>query len=147
MIPERRHLIKSFQELLELGTGRPSAYGRAPDVHSGMYTTLHAMPGGELSGPPLTAPEADGWQVFQVDSVAGRDDQAIWLADRVRKSVLDRFDDGAFKLALEIPGGWRVNDRMLSGGFGQPESEGRAPNLTYTVSERFSVHLTPEGSS
>ncbi|MEN8649115.1 hypothetical protein ABCR94_00305 [Streptomyces sp. 21So2-11] len=53
------------------------------------YTVLYPQ-GGLVDGAPLADASEDAHLVYQVTVVAGRTDQAEWLADRVRRAFLDR---------------------------------------------------------
>ncbi|MEU5683590.1 hypothetical protein [Streptomyces venezuelae] len=56
------------------------------------------------TGAPLADKAEDAHFVYQVTVVADREDQADWLADRVRRAVLDRGDSGQWVNQIEAPG-------------------------------------------
>ncbi|MFE3182768.1 hypothetical protein ACFXKR_18130 [Streptomyces violascens] len=77
-----------------MADGKPSAVP---------YTVLYPL-GGPVGGAPLADASEDAILVYQLTSVGGRVDQAEWMADRVRRVVLERTASGAPQYLLDVPG-------------------------------------------
>lgn len=139
-------IVDWLLRLLESGTGRPVGDSEAPTKQDGFpYVVVREIDGSSMSGPFLVAPDADLALVFQVDSVGRTIDQARWMADTVRRTILARTATGSFQVQLVNPTGYSVVDRQPSGGPPTPVSEGPAPNRVYSFPERFTIHVTPGG--
>ena len=117
-------------------TERPVGVVDMPDAATVPYAIVYPVDD-VLSGPPLWDPFADTEFTFQVTSVGERWDQARWMADRVRRVLLDRvngefFDDpGLVGNALVIN-----RDFVDAGGVIEGDS-------VVSIPERFLFHLTP----
>lgn len=133
-VPARRKLNTAVLALLRTATGRPLEMVRAPfkngdveQVEDVPYGILYPIPGGGFSGSPLYHPDEDASFVYQVTSVGLRDDQAEWMADKVREAMLGRDDQGSFVHEMTVedlvivsreptgpPGGLVRNDMLFS---------------------------------
>ncbi len=147
-VPDRRLLTSSVLTLIATGTARPTGDGKAPAIDLALtaswpYAVVHVITGGGYWGSPLTRPDECADFVYQVDSVARRRDQAEWMADLVRRTVLARTSTGAFQVALANPAGWEVKDREADGGAGTVVAEGDPPNTVFSLSERFRFRVVP----
>ncbi|MEV0370604.1 hypothetical protein AB0I10_12345 [Streptomyces sp. NPDC050636] len=104
---DRAPVSEALQHLIVKATGRPCGLGTLPVVNGKPaevpYTVLYPL-GGPLGGAPLADASEDAELVYQLTSVAGRTDQAEWMADRGRRAVLERAPSGAWRYPLEIPG-------------------------------------------
>lgn len=104
------------------------------------YAIVYTIDGGSFEGAPLWAPEADAWLVYQVTSVGRKRDQAEWIADRVRLTLLSRVADGGFQVAFPALAGMQVTGREPDGTSPGVIPEGVTPNRVYNVPERFRLH-------
>ncbi|MFB7500406.1 hypothetical protein ACFC09_38000 [Streptomyces sp. NPDC056161] len=134
--------------LLVEATGRPCGVGEMPRTQheSGEwkpaiapYTILDSLPG-EFSGPPFWDWHADAAWAYQVTSVAKREDQVQWLADRVRAGVVGRTDD-RWTYDLHLPQG-RLIDRELNHDAGGDPSVSAAGAIVSYV-QRFTITVSP----
>ncbi|MFD7169749.1 hypothetical protein [Streptomyces violascens] len=93
--------------MIAQATGRPCGLGNMPVVDGKPavvpYTVLYPL-GGPVGGAPLADVSEDAVLIYQLTSVAGRTDQAEWMADRVRRAVLERTASGARRCPLDVPG-------------------------------------------
>src|SRR5262245_41475177 len=108
------------------------------------YVCVYSVPGGETWGPPLTAPQADGQMLFQVNSVGGTSQQAVWMDDQVRTVILDRNSTGSFTTPLAV-GGMSVIDRASQDGTSGPQEAviDRQGRQLWQTTPRFSITVTP----
>lgn len=141
--PDRRPFTNAFIAMLETGTGRQVGDHASPAAPLEYpYCIVYAIEGGGFSGPPLWHPDEDATFPFSVRSVGLRRDQAEWMADRVRLSVLGRSAQ-AFQISMLAPAGWSICGRMSSSSPTTPTPEGVPPNQVWNVSEQFSIQVTP----
>lgn len=139
---DRRLVTANFIELLKQGTGKQVGDHAAPGSPLAYpYCIVYTIDGGELWG-SLRFPESDALVIYQVTSVGERRDQAEWMADRVRRTILNRISSG-FQVPMGNPEGWVINDRRSHGGVGQVNSEGLPPNQVFSIPERFALSVTP----
>jgi hypothetical protein len=138
----RRFLTNGLIECLETRTGKKCGDHEAPVTEDKTYMILYALPGGDVGGPPLVAPEADVTVVYQITSVGEERANAEWMADRARQAIMGRYEDGRFKSEISTPSGYVVADRrqLPDGGV---DREGKAPNVVYSVPNRYALVLTP----
>lgn len=144
-IPARRLLTSALKQMLIDATGQPVEVSRAPfknndtkQVADVPYAILYPLPGGgSEGGAPLTHPDADLQFVYQVTSVALRDDQAEWMADKVRWAMLGRDSSGTFRWSLTATG-MTVMDRRLSGAVGGLD----LVDQIYQIPESYSIYVT-----
>lgn len=142
-VPDRQLVTDAFVAMLAAGTAKPVGDHKAPRDVPYPYSVVHCIPGGGYWGAPLAAPDAQADFVYQVDSVSKNRKNAEWMADTVRRSVLARSPAGAFQVTLTPPVGWKVADRVPSGGPGGVEVEGVHPNEVFTIAERFVLRVVP----
>lgn len=148
-VATRRELTNAVLELLQIGTAKPvgdhtSVAGTTLQPAGFPNAVLYAIPGGGPSGgSALKAPERDGRFVYQVTSYGLTREQAEWMADMVRLTMLARDTDGSFQVALTPPTGMVIQDRMLADVSGGVTVEGDAPHRIYCVAERFLISTTP----
>ncbi|WP_399932182.1 hypothetical protein [Streptomyces kanamyceticus] len=97
----------AFQAMLAAATGKPCGRGRLPLVAGHPcptpYSVLYPLES-RYTGAPLGDKTEDAHLVYQVTVVADREDQAEWLADRVRRAVLAREASGQWVYQIEAPG-------------------------------------------
>lgn len=147
-VPNRSTITDAFLLLLRSSTGQPIGDHTAPsqaemtDEEFFPYAIVYSIEGGELTGPPLSAPEADGEFVYQVTSVGTTRKQAEWMADRARRTVLAR-TSGQYQVEMVSPAGTKIRGRIPDGGAGPVDVEGEEPNEIYSVPERFRILTTP----
>jgi hypothetical protein len=140
---DRRPVTQSFVELLEEGTDMPIGLGEVPArLPKKPWGIVHVIDGGGFDGPALTDPDADAAFVYQVDSVGFTVDQVQWMDDLVRRTVLARHH-GAFQVPFPEVEGVQVQDRRPDTAAGTAVPEGEPPNRVYTISGRYSIHVTP----
>ncbi|MEV6942994.1 hypothetical protein AB0N07_13535 [Streptomyces sp. NPDC051172] len=98
-------MSKALQSLIVKATGRPCGLGSLPSVDGGPadvpYTILYPL-GGPVGGAPLADTSEDAELVYQLTSVAGRTDQAEWMADRGRRAILERTASGDWRYPLDV---------------------------------------------
>lgn len=124
------------RSLLEAGTGKLVGDHKAPTNHIAPYGIVYTIDGGMEWGAPLTAPESEAIFVYQVTSVGARRDQAEWMADRVRRTMIDRAPDGSFLvIGNPPPAGSVVQDRRPQGARGMAEEQGDV----WQVAERYEI--------
>lgn len=141
-VPDRQLLTSAFIAMLATGTGKQIGDHRAPPAPRVIpYGIVTSIPGGGFSGPGLFAPDADADFVYQVDSIGERRDQAEWLGDRVRRTILAR-TAGAFQVAFPAVAGLLVADREVDA-IGGVDVAGDFPNEVFTVSDRYVLRVTP----
>lgn len=141
--PARQLLGSNLVTAVATATGKPCGDAKAPLDVAPPYAVVHTISGGGYWGPGLVAPEDSADWVYQIDAVGDRRDQAEWLADKIRLTVLGRDAAGAFLTAISEPSGLRIIDRRSDGGAGGVEVEGTPPHEVYTASERYVVSVTP----
>ncbi|MCX4666453.1 hypothetical protein OG453_07195 [Streptomyces sp. NBC_01381] len=104
---DRTPVSKALMDLIAKATGRPCGLGQLPLVNGKPaevpYTVLYPL-GGSVGGAPLADSSEDAELVYQLTSVAGRGDQAEWMADRGRRAVLERGASGAWLFPLDVLG-------------------------------------------
>ena len=98
-VPQRRKLTDAIKSLLEDQTGKPVGVATAPQNIQGEqadlpYIVIYPLDGGIFSGPLFCGPNADASFEYQIDSYGLRYDQAEWLSDLVRVTMIDRDADG-----------------------------------------------------
>lgn len=138
MIQARGPITAWFIQLLVNGTGKLIGDHKAPANSSVPYGVVYAIDGGEEWG-ALNRPESDAVMPFQVTSVGARRDQAEWMADRVRMTVLHRDVNGLFLVQLAPPAGTVIQDRRPQGGRGSIDKNGDV----HEVAERFEICVGP----
>ncbi|MER7047951.1 hypothetical protein [Streptomyces jumonjinensis] len=147
MTAPRRPVTRALVTLIEEATGRPCGTGALPRIRAGgawvpavvPYTVLDSLPG-TFSGPPLADWHADVAWSYQVTSVGEREDQAEWLADRVRAGIVGR-TRGQWTRELALPQG-RVIDRELHyDSAGEPSVSAAGAIVSYV--QRFTITVTP----
>lgn len=107
------------------------------------YSIVYVVPDAPApDGPPLTGPEEDVAVGVQITSVGSGRKQAQWQADKVRDLLTGRASSGALAFGLPAIAGWRWSDRLGAAPSGVAP-EGTAPNRTYSVPDRFTLHVTP----
>lgn len=140
---ERRLVTAAFIELLVTGTGMPVGLTEAPTlVPKKPWGVVHPIDGGGFSGSPLYDPDSDAAFVYQVDSVGRSVDQAQWMDDLVRSTVLAR-SLGAFQVVFPAIDAAKVIDRRPDTSAGGIIPEGEKPNRIFTIPGRYSIHVTP----
>lgn len=142
-VPDRQLLTTALLTMLVSGTGKPVGDHKAPLSTDPPYCVLYSIPGGGFWGAGLVAPDADADFVYQVDSVGLKRNQAEWLADRVRRSMLARSASGAFQVTLTPPTGLKVADRLPDSGPGGVQVSGIPPHEVFSVAERFVLRVVP----
>lgn len=104
---DRAPVTEALQDLIVKATGRPCGLGKLPLMNGKPtevpYTVLYPL-GGSVGGAPLADSSEDAALVYQLTSVAGRADQAEWMADRGRRAVLERGASGVWLFPLDVPG-------------------------------------------
>jgi hypothetical protein len=104
---DRSPVNRALQEMLAGATGKPCGLGTLPLVGGKPtpvpYTVLYPL-GGTIGGAPLADQAEDAVLLYQVTAVGARTDQAEWLADKVRRALLERTPTGGWVNALGIPG-------------------------------------------
>lgn len=139
----RRLVTASFVQLLVTGTAMPIGLRKAPTlVDKKPWGIVHVIEGGGFSGAPLYDPDSDAAFVYQVDSVGRSEDQAQWMDDLVRSTVLAR-SLGAFQVAFPAVAAAKVIDRRPDTTAGGLITEGEKPNEIFTIPSRYSIHVTP----
>ncbi|RSO30047.1 hypothetical protein DMH15_26200 [Streptomyces sp. WAC 06725] len=104
---DRAAVSKAFRRTLAEATGRPCGLGKLPliDAQPAEMPNLVLYPqGGPVGGAPLTDTSEDSELIYQVTAVAARTDQAEWMADRVRRVVLERTAAGDWRWPIDVPG-------------------------------------------
>lgn len=143
MSAPRQLVTLAFRELLATHPSLKVYSGFIPDEPSYPIAVLHSIPGGGLSGPPLTDPTADCAYVYQFDVVGTRVDQVEKGRDELELLVYGRDPDGAFLHALKPIPGWGWVDRLPGDTPGGVEVV-KAPSGTIcTATTRTTVALTP----
>lgn len=138
-------VVAMLQALVgEGGTGIKAVYqGEFEGVSPFPYVVVNQIPGGSMYGPPLVGPEQDAMLQFQITSVGKRSDQAQWMGDMVRASMIGRDQSGVFASAFPTPPGWVCADRLLASAPGGVVAQGSAPNKLFVVNEIYTVCVTP----
>lgn len=139
MITERLPVTIALVDFLAAQTGRPVGRAAAPVNVDGSpadppYAVVWPLTGGATWGPTYDGPDEGADLPYQVTSVGLRDDQAEWLADRVRQAMLARSDGSLAPLAVP---GVVVLDRAITG-FGGMDREGDV----VSVPDSFVVRVT-----
>src|SRR5438270_13362963 len=100
-VPNRLPVTEGLVALLATGTGRPVGVTRAPykgtdveHVADPPYAIVYPLPGGAVTGSYFSHPDEEVTWVYEVTSVGIRDDQAQWMADVARQSILGRDASG-----------------------------------------------------
>lgn len=137
-IVERRPITDWMKALLIAGTGKNGDIGRAPTANVVPYFIVYVIDGGEEWG-AFSQPQSEAVLVYQVTSVGVRHDQAEWMADRVRRTMLQRDAAGAFLVQLAPPVGVVVQDRRPNDSRGVVEQV----NDIFQVAERYEVCVGP----
>lgn len=104
---DRVPITAAVRAMLATVTGRPCGVGSLPLADGRPaplpYTVLYPL-GGSVGGAPFADASEDAHPMYQVTVVAGRSDQAEWLADRVRRAFLARTPAGGWESDLTAPG-------------------------------------------
>lgn len=131
MTPDRRPLTAALVQFLANRTGRPIGEGTAPFDAQVPYAVVYPLPGGNTWGPTYTGPDEGADVPYQVTCVGLRDDQAQWMADRVRQAMVGRTDGQL--VPLVVPG-MTVLDREMAG-YGGLDREGDVVSVpdSYTI--------------
>lgn len=122
--------------------GKPVGDMTAPVDSDGMpldlpYSIVYPVLGGDSEGPAWVEPDAIFHFHYQISSVGVTRRQAEWLADRVRRVMLERDGGGRFVTAI-APTGMSVLDRRIAF---TPAGVEREVSL-YSVPEAFIVTVT-----
>lgn len=83
----------------EVGFVDPPSIARQVDADQSKklrYAIVQPLEGGDLYGPPLTAPEADAELPYQITCVGVDHRSATWVADEVRTVMCGRDSHGVF---------------------------------------------------
>lgn len=143
---DRRPVTSALLLMLVEASGKPVGLGEPPSGidDSEPWGILHSIPGGGYEG-SLNDPNSDIAFVYQVDSIGRSIGQVEWMADLIRRTMLARTASGSFQVAFPVLEGSIVNDRRPDTTPGGVIAEGEVSTNTrvYTISERFSVHVTP----
>lgn len=132
---DERVLLNEMAAFLELETGRQVGVQDMPEDATVPYAIVYPVQT-DMTGPPFWDPFADTEFQFQVTSVGERWDQARWMADKVRRVVLDRAN-GVYLENPAITGHNVVNrDFVDAGGIIEGDT-------VVSIPERFTVYLTP----
>ncbi|MFH8405310.1 hypothetical protein ACH4FX_11130 [Streptomyces sp. NPDC018019] len=103
---DRAAVSQAFRRTLAEATGRPCGLGKLPIVEGQPaempYLVLYPQ-GGPVGGAPLADASEDSELLYQVTAVAARTDQAEWMADRVRRAVLERTATGGWCCPIDVP--------------------------------------------
>ena len=137
----RLQMNKALRVMLEAGIGKPVGMNGYPTTADGrpvqgLFAVLYAIPPSTFSGPPLADGHADATWSYQVTCVAQREDQLMWLGDKVRTVMLGRTASG-WATSLAAPG-MTVMHREHTGD-SPVISEGEA----VSYAELFTVKVTP----
>ena len=127
------------QTVFYADSGAAEEHGIPPVDTTPPYVVVYGIPGGDMSGPPLTAPEADSEVYFQATCVGGTASQAVWMSDKVREIVVGRQATGSFTVPLTINGA-AVLDRYSE--FGLPAAV--QSGTLWQAAARYCVVVTPE---
>jgi hypothetical protein len=140
---ERRLVTAAFIQMLETATSVPVGLVEAPVVQPKKpWAVVHPIEGGGFSGSPFYEPDSDAAFVYQVDSVGRSAEQAQWMDDLVRSTVLAR-SSGAFQVSFPAIDAATVIDRRPDTSAGGVIPEGEKPNRLFTISSRYSIYVTP----
>ena len=142
--PDRRLLTNALVLILENSTSRSIGDHETPEnIPSGEpWAIVYAIPGGNFDGPPLRAPNADGSFVYQVTSAGRSREQAEWMADMVRRTLLARNADGSFQVEFPDTTPLQVYARD-SDSIGGVTVEGLPTARVFSVADRFTLFVTP----
>ncbi|MEV4741584.1 hypothetical protein [Streptomyces sp. NPDC049555] len=103
---DRAPVSEALRSALAEAAGKPCGLGQLPTLGGKPapmpYLVLYPL-GGIASGAPLTDQSEDAVLTYQVTVVAARTDQAEWLADRVRRAVLERKTTGEWRYPIKVP--------------------------------------------
>lgn len=137
---DRRTVTAALLDLLETTTLPIGDHTAPAEVAGKPWAVLYSIPGGEVSDHNLAAVETGIDLIYQVTSVGRRRDQAEWMADLIRATVIGR-TAGAFIATWPVMTGLKVADRQLWGGVGGVEPSGEAPHRLWSVAERFLIRI------
>ncbi|GCD35680.1 hypothetical protein OEIGOIKO_03426 [Streptomyces chrestomyceticus JCM 4735] len=130
---DRAAVSEAFRRTLTEATGRPCGLGKLPLVEGQPaempYLVLYPQ-GGPVGGAPLADASEDSELLYQVSAVAARTDQAEWMADRVRRAVLERTATGGWRWPIDVPGA-DVWARELRGDAGTDDAGPAAAVVSY----------------
>lgn len=102
---DRAPVTEALRRMLTEATGKPCGTGALPLLGGQPaplpYLVLYPL-GGRTGGAPLADQSEDAALDYQVTVVAGRTDQAEWLADRVRGAVLERVAAGGWSRPIKV---------------------------------------------
>jgi hypothetical protein len=127
--------------MLTEATGKPCGTGALPLLGGQPaplpYLVLYPL-GGSTGGAPFGDQSEDAHLEFQVTAVAARTDQAEWLADRVRRAVLERRATGEWTRPINISAGevW-AREIVSDNGIDEPATSGGV--VTYALRCLFRV--------
>ncbi|MEU7158493.1 hypothetical protein [Streptomyces chrestomyceticus] len=136
---DRAAVSEAFRRTLAEATARPCGLGKLPLVDGQPaevpYLVLYPQ-GGPVGGAPLADASEDAELLYQVTAVAARTDQAEWMADRVRRTVLERTTTGDWRWPIDAPG-VDVWARELKADAGTDDAGSAAGVVSYP--QRFSL--------
>lgn len=141
-VPQRRKLTSALKALLEEKTGRSVGVGSAPRNTDNLqeelpYIVIYPIAGTLYSGSAFCGPQEDVRFDYQIDSHGKRDDQAEWLADLVRETLIDRDGYGNLVNKLSFTN-HSVMDQEVVGPTGKLDNVGQI----WTVKETFGFTVT-----
>jgi len=133
---DQRTALTDVATFITTSVGRPVGVVDMPEGATVPYAVVYPIDD-VFSGPPLWDPFADVEFTFQVTSVGERWDQARWMADHVRRALLDRVNGGFIGNPGPVSGAVVANrDFVDAGGIIEGDS-------VVSIPERFLFHLTP----
>lgn len=140
MTPEQLPITEALVAFLAAQTGKPVGRATAPLTGAGVpaeppYAIVYPLTGGATWGPTYDGPDEGADLPYQVTSVGLRQDQAEWMADKVRQAMLAR-QNGSLAAQLAVPG-VTVLDRAITA-YGGVDREGDV----VSVPDSFVVRVT-----
>lgn len=139
---EGRLVTAAFIDLLERGTGKPVGDHEVPPSVTPPYCVVHVIPGGDFRGPSFASPDADATLVYQVTSAGRTREQAQWMQDTVRRTVLKRLASG-YAVSFNDPAPWKINDRRPWANPGGVRTEGNGPTRRFLATDIYGIGVTP----
>jgi hypothetical protein len=142
-VVQKRLVTDGLIAMVAAGTGRPCGDHQSPSngVLADGYTYVHSIDGGDFDGAPFWSPESDATLVYQVTAVGKVRQQAEWLADRVRLTLVSRDNLGGFQVAFPSLAGMLVIHRSPDGISPGVIPEGPPENRVYSVPERYRISV------
>lgn len=145
-VVNKSKVLKGLKEFLVLKTGRPISSSYAPlkangDLEDFPYAVIHQVDTGTSYEQGFNSKESHIGIQFLIRSFGLRDDQALWMSDRVAEVLVGKGDSQRDGFLYELPiEDHKVTFREIIGSSGKLHKEGNA----YVSEDSYLLSVTSE---